>query len=140
MRPATVHLDYRSEDTRMHCARYLSAISENVDFPILAVGDFNSAQIGFPGSHTSSSGMNTLTYLLNKGGFTSALNLSPHSQYLTFPSEKPAVIIDWVLGKGAITISDSKVIPSKLSDHLMVTAYIQFQSQADKGREGEMTP
>jgi endonuclease/exonuclease/phosphatase family metal-dependent hydrolase len=121
-----VHLEYRSEAVRVQCVRQIIEWCQSLPFPIIAAGDFNSTPDGFPGAHQTNSGLNAITVLFQEGGFTSAIQHSPDAQYFTFPSEQPEIIIDWVLGKGDITIVESKVIPSALSDHLMVTATVQM--------------
>lgn len=122
-----IHLEYRSEDIRVLCARQLEEFCRQFQFPIIAAGDFNSTPIGFPGAHSTTSGMNAITYLLSDGGFNSYSGISRDSQYYTFPSEQPEIIIDWVLGKGDISMLDLKVVHSHLSDHSMITAKLQLE-------------
>ncbi len=120
-------LEYRSEAVRVQCVRQIMKLCQSFPFPIIAAGDFNSTPIGFPGAQQTPSRLNAMSILFQEGGFTSAVQHSPDAQDFTFPSEKPGVIIDWVLGKGDIAIIESKVIPSALSDHLMVTAIVRMK-------------
>ncbi len=121
-----IHLDYRSEAVRVQCVRQIIEWCQPLSFPIIAAGDFNSTPAGFPGAHRTSSGLNAMTVFFQEGGFTSTPQLSSDARNFTFSSEQPEVIIDWVLGKGEITIVESQVIPSTLSDHFMVTATAQM--------------
>jgi len=121
-----IHLEYRSEAVRVQSVRQLIEWCQPLSFPIIAAGDFNSTPVGFPGSQQTSWGLNAMTLLFQEGGFTSDPRLSSDTRHFTFPSKQPKIIIDWVLGKGAISIVESTVIPSALSDHLMVTATVQM--------------
>ncbi len=120
------HLEYRSEAVRVQCVRQIIEWSQSIAFPIIAAGDFNSTPNGFPGAQRTHSGHNAMTVLLQEGGFTYAPQISSNVEFFTFPSEQPEMIIDWVLGKGAVTIVESTVVPSALSDHFMVTATAQI--------------
>ncbi len=122
-----VHLEYRSEAVRVECVRQIIKLSQSIPFPIIAAGDFNSTPDGFPGAHHTRSGQNAMTILFKEGNFTYDLKLSSEPTAFTFPSEQPDTMIDWVVGKGELTILESTVIPSTLSDHFMVTAIVQMK-------------
>jgi endonuclease/exonuclease/phosphatase family metal-dependent hydrolase len=128
-----VHLEYRSEAVRVQCVRQIIEWSKFITFPIIAAGDFNSTLNGFPGARHTHSGDNAMSVLFQEGDFTHAPQIASEMKYFTFPSEQPKVIIDWVLGKGAVTIVDSTVIPSALSDHFMVTATVQMNGVKEGG-------
>ncbi len=118
-----VHLEYRSEAFRVRCAGQIIELGRSMPFPVIAAGDFNSTPAEFPGSQRTGSGRNAVSVLLEEG-FVRDPELAARSEDFTFPSEDPEIIIDWVLGKG-VDIAGARVIPSALSDHLMVTATIR---------------
>ena len=129
-----VHLDYRSEDIRVQAAYKIKKLSDGTPMPIIAVGDFNSSPEGFPGAKTIASGINALSYLLNKGGFQVHPSVINESTAYTFPSTHPRQVIDWILEKGQLKFIDSRVVRSKLSDHFMLTATLIV---ADAVRENQ---
>ncbi|MDC7223702.1 MAG: endonuclease/exonuclease/phosphatase family protein [Spirochaetales bacterium] len=119
-----VHLEHRSEETRLIAARRIAQFSEKLDGPFIIMGDFNSTPAGSPHAQTTPDGGNALTYLLTEGGFTSSSPLSAGENYLTFPSDSPVKAIDWILTKGGLSPERTRTIASPLSDHLMVVAEI----------------
>jgi len=121
-----VHLEYRNEDARVASGRILNDLSNNIEIPVVAVGDFNSSPTSAQKSMKSTKGENTIEYLLGEGGFTSYVNTPIRPQNYTFPSEKPDRIIDWMIGKRVKEFKNSGTIQSGLSDHLMIVSEIDF--------------
>jgi endonuclease/exonuclease/phosphatase family metal-dependent hydrolase len=121
-----VHLESRSEDIRLRSAETIAEISLESGMPIVAMGDFNSTPIGQPKSRTSAGGKNAMSFLFNEQNFFSSVEEVYDS---TFPSEKPALRIDWIIGKGAFSFKNSKVIQSSLSDHLMIVSDLEFEKR-----------
>ncbi len=122
-----VHLEYRSETVRQACVRMIAETGDNYSFPVIALGDFNSTLPGLPGAKQAKKEKKAMYYLLGEGGFTASLSLDKIGpEHYTFPSEKPATLIDWITGKGIRSFSGAKNIKSRLSDHLMVTAEVEF--------------
>jgi endonuclease/exonuclease/phosphatase family metal-dependent hydrolase len=91
-----------------------------MDYPVIALGDFNSTPPGLPKSKVSEKNENAMMFLFNQKGFVSYLNEADHQGGFTFPSENPDRRIDWIIGKGIDNFSNSKIIKSYLSDHLMI--------------------
>lgn len=122
-----IHLEYRSEDVRVRCAKSLAEMCSGIKFPIIALGDFNSTPAGLPGSRLSERGENAMSFLLDNAKFISYLEKRTEPDDYTFPSESPKVLIDWILGKGVRKFSGSGNIKSGLSDHLMVVTMISLK-------------
>lgn len=121
-----IHMEYRSEDTRVRCARALADMCAKMDHPVIALGDFNSTPTSLPKSQVSGQNENAMTFLFQKKGFISYLDETDHHGGFTFPSEKPDRRIDWIIGKGFDHFSNSKIIKSNLSDHLMIVTEIEL--------------
>jgi endonuclease/exonuclease/phosphatase family metal-dependent hydrolase len=120
-----IHLEYRSEAIRVRCAEMIAELSAATDLPVLALGDFNSTPAGWPKAGFSDAGKNAMSYLLDEHGFVACLN---ETKNLTFPSEKPDRRIDWIIGQRIGSFSNSKIIQSHLSDHLMIVSEIELPS------------
>ena len=121
-----IHFEYRSESIRVRCAELIAEMCSETEFPIIVLGDFNSTPSGLPKSSISENGKNAMSFLLDEKGFTSYIK---EKNAYTFPSEKPDRLIDWIIGKGILKFSNSKIIKSDLSDHLMVVTEIEFNNQ-----------
>ena len=119
---AGVHLEVRSEHIRWLAAQRLHELRDESEIPFVVMGDFNSTPQGFPRSQVSSQGHNALDHLLDTAGFNRDATIIGAPPYFTFPSEGPRAIIDWILVGRGLELSDSAVVASDLSDHLMVTA------------------
>jgi len=120
-----VHLEYRSEDVRLQCARILKTLAEAGAYPVIAMGDFNSIP-GFAGKHPGYvPPPETAVDLLLRSG-TLAVSEAPldWARYLTFPSARPDRAIDWILTSPGLEQGVPTVIQSDLSDHLMVAVPI----------------
>ena len=118
-----IHFEYRSESIRVRCAEVIAEMCSKTAFPIIVLGDFNSTPPGLPKSQLSQNGKNTMSFLLNEKGFVSCLN---GKKAFTFPSEHPDRLIDWIIGKGIDKFSNSKIVKSDLSDHLMIVTEVKF--------------
>jgi len=124
-----IHFEYRDEGIRVKCAESLNEQCAGIKYPIIALGDFNSSPIGYPNSELSVNGMNAMTYLINKNGFISYLNEENSKNAYTFPSNAPDRLIDWIIGKGIGRFTNSKIIKSGLSDHLMIITEIELKKE-----------
>ncbi|MEM9556138.1 MAG: endonuclease/exonuclease/phosphatase family protein [Acidobacteriota bacterium] len=119
-----VHLEVRSEAVRVECAKQILALRDETELPLLVAGDFNSTPLGFPGAQRTVDGLNALSLLVG-GGFSSAIRESGDaSAHFSFPSAQPEIVIDWVLASEGVTLVESRVVQSTLSDHLMVVASV----------------
>lgn len=121
-----IHLEYRSEAIRVRCAEVLSEMCSKIEFPLIVLGDFNSTPSGLNKSIATTDGTNAMSLLLGEKGFISYLKKEDQMDAYTFPSEKPDRLIDWIIGKGIRNFSNSKIIQSDLSDHLMIVTEIEF--------------
>ena len=122
-----IHFEYRSESIRVRCAEVIAEMCSKRDFPIIIFGDFNSTLPGLPNSEISENGKNAMSFLLDEKGFVSYLD---EKDAFTFPSQNPDRLIDWIIGKGGSRFSNSKIIKSGLSDHLMIVTEIEFENQS----------
>jgi len=119
-----VHLEYRSEETRVKCARIILKIAAEEPSPFIALGDFNSSPTSYPKHNKTAAGENAIDLLLKSGRLQTINNTqAPQSDY-TFPSSKPDRAIDWIFSSTDLVQANKKVHVSKLSDHLMVGADI----------------
>ncbi len=121
-----IHLDYRSEDTRVEAIKQLEEISNKSKQPIVILGDFNSTPTGYPKSSLSTSSQNAISYLLDNTEFKTDSALQNDAAFYTFPKEKPDRVIDWIFGNSELTVDNLHVIDSELSDHLPVVANIKL--------------
>lgn len=118
---AGVHLSHRNEGVR---TRSIDLLVDKTN-PKLIAGDFNSTPTGFPGSTTDASVGNAIdrvdeTALFQRRPFDSP----PNDSQLTFHSNNPGSVIDWILASEDWKIVDYKAIPSLLSDHRMLVAEV----------------
>jgi endonuclease/exonuclease/phosphatase family metal-dependent hydrolase len=118
-----IHLEYRSETIRVRCAEMIADLSAATLMPVVALGDFNSTPTGWPKAEFSDMGKNAMSFLFDAKGFVTCLK---ERNNFTFPSEKPVRRIDWIVGQRKGTFSNSKIIQSNLSDHLMIVTEIEF--------------
>ena len=121
VRVMAVHLEYRSEAIRLESAKKIVEIAAEKNTPMIVLGDFNSAPKGFK-IHALANGENAVDYLLNHG-FDTELPAQT-VENLTFPSEKPDRVIDWVLTTPQLEQSSRRVHPSTLSDHRMLSVTV----------------
>lgn len=121
-----IHFEYRSETIRVRCAEILAQICSDLEFPVIALGDFNSTPVGLSKSRASENGKNAMSFLFNEKGFVSFFQDQNVKKSYTFPSEKPDRLIDWIIGKGIKNFSNSNIIQSDLSDHLMVVTEVEL--------------
>jgi len=124
-----VHLEYRSEDVRVECARIIKTLASENDTPIVVMGDFNSAPSFARGHQTSTSGENAMDILLNSGLMTHHKALVNWEEYVTFPSANPDRAIDWIICSPGSEQNKHSLVRSELSDHLMVTAGIRIKTE-----------
>jgi len=122
-----VHLEVRSEETRVQAAQQLIAAQRAISEPMILLGDLNSTPPGFPDSQTTRLGQNAVELLESFGGFQRrpARGQATHRDF-TFPTEAPRRIIDWILPDGNFRILDYRVHRDvRESDHLPVSATLR---------------
>ena len=121
-----VHLEHRSELTRVQSARRIVELAQSSDRPMIVAGDFNSTPSGFPFSDSTEQNDNALNLLLQSKAFKTQPTENPTNSDLTFPSDQPDRVIDWIMIPNYANFDSYKVIETKLSDHLPVVARIQL--------------
>jgi endonuclease/exonuclease/phosphatase family metal-dependent hydrolase len=122
-----VHLEVRSEETRVQAAQQLIATQREYSDPMILLGDLNSTPPGFPDSSTSLLGQNTIELLESFGGFQRrpARGRATYRDF-TFPTVAPRRIIDWILPDQNFRITEYRVLSSiRESDHLPVLATLR---------------
>jgi endonuclease/exonuclease/phosphatase family metal-dependent hydrolase len=126
-----VHLEYRSEEVRLRCARVVKALAEERSAPTIAIGDFNSLP-GFARRHRGyvPPAQTAVDSLLRSGTLSVSKAAVEWNQYVTFPSASPDRAIDWVLSTAELEQGVPAVIRSDLSDHLMVAETIRRRATA----------
>lgn len=120
-----IHMEYRSEDVRVQCAKVLAEKSARIGYPLIALGDFNSSPPPLPKSDVSATGENAISYLFNSAGFISYLKVADKTT-CTFPSERPDRLIDWIMGKNIAGFNNGSIVHANLSDHFMIVADVAF--------------
>lgn len=117
-----VHLEHRSEETRVQSAQKIVEAVEKSDIPLIAIGDFNSTLPAWPDAEFDSSGRNAMDVLLKSKHFEIASETTPAEWNMTYPSIKAGVTIDWILIPKRWKFSNHRVLDSQLSDHRPVMA------------------
>jgi endonuclease/exonuclease/phosphatase family metal-dependent hydrolase len=112
-----IHFETRDKAVRMASVGILLERIKKSNTPYLLLGDFNSRR--------SESGKPTTAVekLIAIGGFK---NDVVTETWKTFPSESPQNGIDWILTNAPLKTSNSTIIHSPLSDHLMITSEVSF--------------
>ena len=125
VRVLAVHLEYRSEEVRLQCARIVKALAQEGPHPFIALGDFNSIP-GFARKHQEylPPPETAVDFLLSSGTLSVSAAATDWNQYVTFPSARPDRAIDWILSSPGLDQGVATVIQSDLSDHLMVAVTI----------------
>lgn len=127
LRVVAVHLEVRSEETRVQAAERLIRFQRDHAEPIILLGDFNSTPPGFPNAQTSRLGQNTIELLEGFGGFqrSPARGQATHRDF-TFPTAGPRRIIDWIMPDQNFRIVEYRVLDGiRESDHLPVLATVR---------------
>ncbi len=125
IRVLAVHLDDRSEDTRIQCAQNMLNYASTSPFPFLLMGDFNSAPSIFSNAEVGISGKSAVDVLLASNLFKTHPGEKPTRDQFTFPSMAPFQVIDWIFAPSGWKISHYEVADIRLSDHRPVVAHLQ---------------
>lgn len=122
-----VHLEYRSEETRVQCATKIVATQRDLDIPLIVAGDFNSTFSRMPGNQTAPSSQNAMEILANFGKFTYRPRKGKATpMHFTFPTQGPRTIIDWIVPDSGWAFVDHTVVRGmQESDHLPVISTIR---------------
>lgn len=124
-----VHLEHRSEDTRVASARLITQAAESSQIPLLALGDFNSTPSSFPDSQRSAQGRNAMDLLVESGEFELNVQKLPTQKEMTYPSRLRTRVIDWILIPKGWQFLDYHILSSRLSDHRPVVADVHLPAR-----------
>jgi endonuclease/exonuclease/phosphatase family metal-dependent hydrolase len=127
-----VHLSHRSEVVRTRSAEMLIEIASSDTVPTIVAGDLNSSPTGFPNSQSDKNIGNAVDLLDVSSLFQRRPEQSPvDPAELTFRSDQPKSIIDWILVPRNCRILDYRVNSSTLSDHRPVVAKLSMDIIGD---------
>lgn len=120
-----VHLSHRSESVRVSSAVMLVDLALESALPTILAGDMNSSPPGFSKSATDPNGKNAIEIYDSSGIFKRLpMDGPPANDQLTFHSNEPDRVIDWILIPADWQFLQYNVELSKLSDHRPVYADI----------------
>lgn len=114
-----VHLEVRSKATRIRAAQKIRELSSRLDVPVFVAGDLNSV---YPLDQGGDETTTAISLLLGSGRFEAFPDVTNLAAYPTFPSGRPARVIDWILHPPGWSLVTGVVATDTLSDHLLVTA------------------
>jgi endonuclease/exonuclease/phosphatase family metal-dependent hydrolase len=133
IRVAAIHLEHRSEKTRVAGAKeILQLIDPSGKNSLVVAGDFNSTPVEFPRSSISDDGHNAMDDLFSSDEFHYQPSDSPKSKEFTFSTMNPATVIDWILVSKTSELDGQspflryEVLDTDLSDHRAVVAEIEL--------------
>jgi len=123
-----VHLEHRSEKVRVQSVKKIEQFLTTCGVPLICAGDFNSSPSGFPESERDIQGTNAINQLLDTEYFIALPLDKPEESDLTFHSENPSRVIDWIFVPKRWKIISKKLKKETFSDHRPVFLYVSFQS------------
>src|SRR6266404_3113017 len=112
----TTHLDYQNEDGRVFEAQQLLAALKDVKGPLIVVGDFNDVPTGG-------------AYKLAREQFADGwIESGASDQGLSYPADKPAKRIDYILSRRTDRIRTKKAwtVSTLACDHVPVVAELEI--------------
>lgn len=119
MHVLAVHLEVRSERTRIDAVQVILDTADRVSGPLFVAGDFNSTPSDFPHAEAVTSGETALDLLTTSGRFQTFPDATVPSVF-SFPAGQPVRLIDWIMVPSEWEILEGEVVMSDLSDHLPV--------------------
>lgn len=139
VRVLAVHIETRSADVRVQCARRIAEIASESGAPLIAAGDFNSTFPGLPHFEQTAGGENAMSVLQSSGRFETPaiarrqeigreradVNAAPGPDHFTWSTAEPDRVIDWILIPSGWRFEEYRVLPSDLSDHRPVVAVVR---------------
>lgn len=128
----SAHLSHRSEQLRVDSADMIGKLVSKSTVPVLVAGDFNSSPPGFAKSSSTDSGQNAITTFDDSQLFERRPMTNPAASELTFPSDGPEQVIDWILVPKSLEIVEYKVVNLDLSDHLPVVVDVVVRSAEEE--------
>jgi endonuclease/exonuclease/phosphatase family metal-dependent hydrolase len=127
LRVVAVHLSPRSESLRVDSVNMILRLARSSAVPVILAGDFNSTPPGFPQAAEDDHQRNAIAVLQEDGRFHSRPLRAPAPTDLTFSSDSPRSVIDWIFIPSSWQFADYVVEPSTLSDHRPVYADIELR-------------
>ena len=121
-----VHLDHRSIGARVDAAKQIMAFAQQQTQPVLLAGDFNSTLRGYPRFRENSRGENAMETIFAQPYFQNPQAIEPTTEQLTFRSNDPITLIDWILVPHGVKLVRYEALDERLSDHRPVMADVQF--------------
>ncbi len=117
------HLEHQGERWRLRAAEVMERWIREQPLPVVAAGDFNSTQVGFPTPYAADAPRTAVSALSDDDGPLRALPEGPPTAaQLTFPAASPDRVIDWILFPPSWQPLDYRVLPVELADHRPVIA------------------
>ena len=126
-----VHLEHRLETVRFQAARAIDALRRTSALDLVAAGDFNSTLSHFPHAASHPSGITAFSWLLAQGDFKTLPMDGPAPEDLTFSSDRPLLVIDWILVPRHWRILDKQVLDRGLSDHRLVVMEVEVREKPE---------
>ncbi len=121
-----IHLSHRSETIRCESIEILTTLAKNSGLPVIFAGDFNSTPEGFPNHQKDEAGRNAIELIDKSEAFLRRPIEAPSEPQLTFTSESPHQLIDWIVIPDTWTFNNYQAIDTQLSDHRPVVTDIAF--------------
>ncbi len=122
-----VHLDTRSEETRIQAVEMIENIRRESKSPLILAGDMNTGPLDFPQVKPAADGQTAMSYLLDTGAYRTAPLRDPAPEDFTFHAAGPTGVIDWILVSRDWEIISRSVLGGTLSDHKAVLMDMQLQ-------------
>ena len=123
-----LHLSHRSENVRQLSAQHVVDLVRDSPHPCVVMGDMNSIPPGFSRSSKTSDGKNAIqTFDDSDELHRIDIDKPEDDKFLTFRSDKPNIIIDWIYLSPSLRFESHRVEPSLLSDHRPVIAEIGWK-------------
>lgn len=126
-----LHLESRGEAIRVKQVDQVAQHLGTLPTPIVVAGDLNTTPGNFPNSQNDTEGINAFDKMIEQLQFSyrpdaieDANDASSH--WMTYSTEAPHTIIDWVLLSHELSFADQVTVETRLSDHRPVIATIQF--------------
>lgn len=134
------HLSFRSEPVRVASANMIRSVAAQSEIPVVLAGDMNSTPPEFPQSISTPDNQNAITTLTRDACFNCLPRGNAAAADLTFPSDGPRRVIDWIMVSADLNFLGYDVIDSTLSDHKAVVAEISLSGVSPAEINSAMLP
>lgn len=133
IRVLAVHLDPGKCDIRLGSVLPILGIQQEDAAPLFLAGDFNA-----PRDLEANGKATCVARLIETGRWSTLPNAAPAAAELTYPSDQPRSVIDWVLVPKPWTIVERRVVRTDLSDHLPVFVHAVSRRALSPSSRGDM--